>query len=95
MDDCIYIGLQEGRVCAVCDNVAPDKDALADYFLALATEGGFTSPDEESQGRARVMANAMALGLLARSQEAIKERKKERKADLRNSLGYSPFSEDG
>jgi hypothetical protein len=89
MDDFIYIGLQEGRVCAVCDNVAPDRAALADYFLALATEGGFTSPDEESQGRA--MANAMALGLLARSQEAIKERK----GDLRDSLAYSPFSDDG
>jgi hypothetical protein len=89
MDDCIYIGLQEGRVCAVFDSVAPDKDALADYFLELATEGGFTSPDEESQGRA--MANAMAIRLLARSQEAIKEHK----ADLRDSLAYSPFSDDG
>jgi hypothetical protein len=92
MDDCIYIGIQEGRVCAVFDSVAPDKDALANYFLALATEGGFTSPDEESQGRA--MANAMAIRLLARSQEAIQEAIKEHKADLRHSLGYSPFSDD-
>ena len=91
MDKHIYIGLKDGRISAACANIPPNRDALADYFLALATEGGFTSPDEESQGRARVMANAMSLRLLARSQAAMEERK----ADLRHSLAYSPFSDDG
>ena len=71
--------------------VPPTQEDLSALLMGLA---GLESPSEEQTA----VVNAIAGTLLEKAQEAFaaaRAHAQAREADLRNSLGYSPFSEDG
>jgi hypothetical protein len=93
----VYFGIQSpdngGLECSVVGVLATQEN-LAALLMGL----GLKSPSEEQTA----MVNAIAGTLLEKAQEALANETAEarawaqaRDADLRNSLGYSPFSEDG
>jgi hypothetical protein len=93
----VYFGIEsqsDGIDCYVV-GVEVTQEHLAGLLMGLA---GLESPSEEQ----KAVVNTIAGTLLEKAQEAFADAKakaiaqdRARRADLRNSLGYSPFSEDG
>ena len=78
MDKCIYIGLRDGNISAVCANIAPSKEELAAYLFRLAVSGGFNQLYDD----ASPLLSAIAEALLPKAQNALREHKKLLRASL-------------
>ncbi len=89
----VYFGIEaldDENIDSYVVGVPPTQQDLSALLMGL----GLESPSEEQTA----MVNAIAGTLLEKAQAlfaAARAQAQARKADLRNSLGYSPFSEDG